>query len=250
MIKVGPIKKYLKEVPQNYLTFDIAYTQNEIKYLNEINILTESIFDHIGHIDNLKYDKLSEFVVRNTDVSDSNIFNNILRKLINNVCKAYDTKYCWMTIRITLPNSIFDIPRWHKDGNFFSTNRIQSKFITVLKGPGTLFIKKSKKPDDIYNDNRDSIREEYKKLLVNGYSREIEYKYQKVLAKKLKSIKSNYVKDLQGLIFLVGSDKNNVSRGLLHSEPKMDVPRIFISILPGSESEILELEKRWAHKFT
>ena len=107
----------------------------------------------------------------------------------------------------------------------------------MLKGPGTLFIKKSKKVNKIYEENNEKIFDEYKKLSDKNFNEVIENKYQKILANKLKDIKSN-----QGLIFLVG--KNNLGYSLLHSEPKIDTPIIFISILPGSESEILELQKR------
>ena len=116
----------------------------------------------------------------------------------------------------------------------------------MLKGPGTLFIKKSKKVNKIYEENNEQIFDEYKKLsekTSNEFNEVIDNKYQKILANKLKDIKSNQLKSNQGLIFLVG--KNNLGYSLLHSEPKIDTPRIFISILPGSKSEILELQKRW-----
>ena len=112
----------------------------------------------------------------------------------------------------------------------------------MLKGPGTLFIKKSKKVNKIYEENNEKIFDEYKKLSDKNFNEVIENKYQKILANKLKDIKSNKLKSNQGLIFLVG--KNNLGYSLLHSEPKIDTPIIFISILPGSESEILELQKR------
>jgi len=53
-------------------------------------------------------------------------------------------EHFWMAIRVTMPNNDYDIPRWHKDGNFFPQNNNEtstSKFVTVMKGPGTLLIK-------------------------------------------------------------------------------------------------------------
>lgn len=45
-------------------------------------------------------------------------------------------EYFWITIRATLPNNEFDIPRWHKDGKYFrGTTEETPKFATVLKGP-------------------------------------------------------------------------------------------------------------------
>ncbi|NGX58315.1 MAG: hypothetical protein K940chlam3_01220, partial [Chlamydiae bacterium] len=37
-------------------------------------------------------------------------------------------------------------------------------------------------------------------------------------------------------------DKNTAAA---HSEPKIDTPRIFFSVLPGDENEIRELCDRW-----
>jgi hypothetical protein len=37
----------------------------------------------------------------------------------------------------------------------------------------------------------------------------------------------------------------NRDRALIHSEPPMREDRLFISILPGYEYEITELNKRW-----
>lgn len=56
------------------------------------------------------------------------------------------------------------------------------------------------------------------------------------LANALKDF--NQLEKNKGLIFLAGRED-----ALLHSEPKMDLPRIFISILPGTEEEIAGLKK-------
>jgi len=88
-------------------------------------------------------------------------------------------------------------------------------------------------------------RDEYNKLsLLNKkeiqFNKEIEDKYRKLFIKKFKDLKKNQVKSRQGLIFITGDRVNKLTDGLLHSEPKKDVPRFFISILPGTESEIEE----------
>ena len=56
-----------------------------------------------------------------------------------------------------------------------------------------------------------------------------------------KNYKHNQLKTRQGLIFFTGcldKDKLKIKDGLLHSEPKITEPRIFISIVPGTKSEI------------
>jgi hypothetical protein len=249
MIKKSIIKEYLKEFPKNYLTFDIKYTKKESNYLDNFNIKNSSTFDHYGNIDQLDDKKLNDFLNKIGDNENINILNNIIHKLTDKVTSSYNTKYCWMTIRVSLPHHDYDIPRWHKDGRFFKSDDVQSKFVTVLKGPGTLFIKESKKVNEIYNKNNEEIRECYKKNKVTKmFDNEIENKYRKILAKKLKNVKQNQLAPKQGLIFLVGTDEDYNLIGLMHSEPKNDTPRIFISILPGSENEIMDLQKRWSSK--
>lgn len=248
-MKTSIIKEYLKEFPKYYLTFDIKYTKKETDYLDNFNITKWSSFDHYGHVDNLDDNKLDDFLTNIGNNQNINILNKIIHKLADKITNSYGMKHCWLTIRVTLPHHGFDIPRWHKDGNFFKSDRTQSKFVTVLKGPGTLFIKKSKKVDEIYNKNNDEENKSYKKLKVKTmFNNKIENKYRKILANKLSKFKHSQLKPKQGLIFLVGIDKNNNLYGLLHSEPKNDTPRIFISILPGSENEIDELQKRRSNK--
>lgn len=246
MINITQIKKYLKNISTNYLIFNIKYTQKELEYINNLKVLNYGNFDHFGKIDTINNDDINNFLSQVSNSSNFSILNNIIKKLLYNVTKAYNTEYCWMTIRCTLPNSNFDVPRWHKDGPFFSgSDAIQSKFVTVLKGPGTILIKRSKKVNTIYEKYFQKKHNEYNKLSIKDYNHKIEIKYRKILARKLKDEKIKQLKSNQGLIFLSGSPKDNLENGLLHSEPKQDDTRIFISILPGSKSEITNLQKRW-----
>jgi len=143
MIKTSIIKEYLKDPKKNYLNFDIKYTKKETEYLDNLNIDKTLTSDHFGNIDNFNNQKLNDFLKNIGDNQNIEILSKIVKKILTKVTSAYQTKFCWMTIRVTMPSNYFDIPRWHKDGNFFR-NRVgfTSKFLTVLKGPGTLFIKK------------------------------------------------------------------------------------------------------------
>ena len=248
MILTSIIKKYLNNPKKNYLTFDIKYTKKESNYLDNLNINKTITFDHYGNINNIDNQKLNDFLNNIGDNKNIEILSKIVHKILTKITSAYQTKFCWMTIRVTLPNNKFDIPRWHKDGSFFkNSEKITSKFVTILKGPGTLFIKKSKFMNDIYYKFLMKKFEEYDKLnLLNKnkerqyYSEEIEKKYRELFINKFKDLKKNQLKTRDGLIFLTGTPKDKLKYGLLHSEPKKDVPRFFISILSGTESEILE----------
>ena len=143
-----------------------------------------------------------------------------------------------------MPTNAYDIPRWHKDGTFFvDSNNLQSKFVTVLKGPGTLFIKKSKLVNEIYDKNINDMRKKINKSIPE-LENDIRNSFRKKLAVKFKKYK-NQIKTKQGTIFYTGTNTNNNTNGLIHSEPNMDQPRFFISILPGNVSELNGLIKRW-----
>jgi len=64
--------------------------------------------------------------------------------------------------------------------------------------------------------------------------------YRPILAKKLSKEKIIQAKNNEGILFYTGHDN-----AALHSEPKMDTLRIFISILPSSLENIKDLQKRF-----
>ena len=160
-----------------------------------------------------------------------------------------------MDIRVAMPNNLYDIPRWHKDGNYFShdineTNT--SKFLTVLKGPGTLLIKSTKRVNEIYNKHLEQERSELTPESSMEECNKVANKYRHILANKLSKEPVVQLKNNQALIFFTGTTKKgvpieemNMDKGALHSEPKMDSPRMFISILPSTEENIMGLKKKW-----
>ena len=68
-------------------------------------------------------------------------------------------------------------------------------------------------------------------------------KYRKMVADIFKHRKVHQLSNNQGLIFVVGRDT-----ALIHSEPPMTDTRIFVSVLPGTESQIKAREARRAIK--
>ena len=60
------------------------------------------------------------------------------------------------------------------------------------------------------------------------------------LAELLDPAKAVTASSGQGTIFIVGADFAAV-----HSEPPIKEQRLFISIVPGSQTDIEELDKRW-----
>lgn len=74
-------------------------------------------------------------------------------------------------------------------------------------------------------------------------SARLENKFRPILVEKLADEKIVQVKNNQGLVFFTGVQ---MEKGALHSEPPMDDPRMFISILPSTEVNIMGLKERWS----
>ena len=168
----------------------------------------------------------------------------IIIKICNDVkknCKEDQTAR-WLTIRVSMPSRLFEIPRWHTDGKFYNQFLqkpidIQWKFIASLIGPGTRICEPSL-----------SI----KKKLYKMDSEYFDYKDQKLyLENKLKKVKllskseKFQLTNNEGAIIIAHNNlKNDIMYRTIHSETDITEPRIFISILPGTIDEISYLGTR------
>ena len=142
------------------------------------------------------------------------------------------------------------------DGSYFQRDGTVVKLVTTLKGPSTL-LSNSKQKDIRKKINNMQSTVKLRKLrselqeMKNENNGEVALIQQKIrletleLRKKMGDIldkKSiNSMKNGEAAIYTVGNDKI----GCIHSEPPINVDRLFMSILPCTVSEINELKKRW-----
>jgi hypothetical protein len=149
----------------------------------------------------------------------------------------------WLTIRCSIPNNVFDIPRWHRDGSFFTIHENEKvhKFTTVLQGKPTLFIT-NKRIIEKYNNTINKLYKKMVKLEIKTFEKQIKYENKYILPKLAHLVGNEYNKGTvnNGLIFEVGSRKNSI----IHSEPPIKSNRIFLSILPGTFAQINEFKQR------
>jgi len=223
------MKQYLEDPNTEFKRFEIHLSDKLKQSLSDINIEYKNTFDHYGYANKLDLERLNNFFINigQNDKQNLVIIENFIAKLTKKVCDEYNRDSVWLTIRVTLPNNEFNIPRWHIDGNFFErvNNEHQSKFIMTLKGPGTLLCNANETTRKIFFEN------------FQG-SREISERHK--LDEILKSQKVIQLQNNQCAIFLVG-DRNIAA---IHSEPPVTEPRIFISILPGYDYQIDEWKNR------
>ena len=236
------INDYLNSNKFDFKIFSMGYNKIMKEVINHLDIKNNNVFKHFGSIKEMQNLNLFLSELGDNTPNDIKQTEKIIISIIKKVLKGYKKTHFWIDIRVTLPNSSFDIPRWHKDGSFFSTETHSSKFATVLKGPGTLLIKGTKKINQIYNEILIEKRKEYNLIKDKTFNIQIENKYRLIIAAKLANEKIVKLKNTQGVIFFAGNP-NDIAA--LHSEPPIDTPRLFISILPSTETNIKELKQRW-----
>ena len=250
MISSTDIRDYLESEKYDFKTFPIKLTDAEATVINNLQVAKQSYFEYFGGINLLDFEDF--FSKIGNDLKSVKIIEKVIRKITKKVLSGFGMDHFWISVRAALPSSRYDVPRWHYDGPYFSNITQQAKFAMILKGPGTLFIKKSKKVVESYNKILDQSRKEFSEILgknkidLKDYKAQFEVqnkndeKYRLKFAKELSKYKVKQIKNNKGVIFWGGKNWNVVSA--LHSEPKIDQPRLFISILPGTKEMIEEYE--------
>jgi len=219
--------------------FHIDYTQEEKDAIHNFNVKNAGNFESFNYYGSeLDKKNVKEFLEKLGDNSkkEINLITEIIFKLLSNITKGYKTDYYWIAIRIVDFSHDFDIPRWHIDGKYFQDKLNQSKFVTVVKGPGTLLKDNTPEIKKVFNPINNKFRDE---IISVPYGSDqdkwtkVNNKYREIFDNELKPFETKQLTNDEGLIFFAG-DENSA----IHSEPKMDRQRMFISILPGSKEDI------------
>ncbi len=179
-------------------------------------------------------------------------------------------KHYWLTIRATKPTSEYDAPRWHVDEDFFEEGMGMGmgtvdedgqrkdveekprrwKLATTLLGPHTLFQKDQSTALSTLHSIRQSSMDSLdmashtctsiRCLGCATYASHVRC----CLASRLpsKTISSPSFDEM--CFFRIGKNE-----GAVHSEPKCNVDRVFVNVVPGTEEELSSLMARWGMTF-
>jgi len=246
------ISEYLKSEKYDFKLFDINYTEQEQESIDNFKIENKHYeYTHIGSLSDIN--DLNTFLSNIGANRTEDIVNleQIILNLIKKVLEGYDMTHFWLIVRVSKrPSNISYIPRWHRDGSYFYRDNITPKFATVLKGPGTVFIKSSTSSSEIFNKIEDEENKERKTKrdrpntpFTHQEQEEINKKYHDIYASSL--LEPDHMVQSgknQGVIFFPGYVRDVI--GAIHSEPKIDDDRIFISIVPGTKENVEEYKVR------
>ena len=247
MLSVRSIKNALENIELNsYEIFQINLTESNKNMIESIKINKTEKYDFFGNVDDLicaesdDLKRLIDYICtigKNTEELAKE-FIDIIKNIVETLSLGYRKKYCWLTIRSSLPNSDYEITRFHCDGKYFSgVQETQTKFIFVLKGAGTILIEPDEQVKQVYWDYLTQSTDTSKPLVdINSIEE------RKLLDEKLKdaNAKQLQINNEHGLIFLAGCHSNCT----IHSEPNITEPRMFLSIVFGDESNINKLKNR------
>ena len=144
-------------------------------------------------------------------------------------------KLIWLRYRTT--TDVYDIPRWHCDGNYNMNNQWdmmskdkiqinQKKIIVSLIGSGTLIAKCSNSHNTITLEKKYPRYDKNHKLNTKNAKL-----IQKKLSKSLDSCTLHQLDNFEGAIYNIGKVFNKEGNCCVHSEPKFDKPRLFLGLV-------------------
>jgi len=245
-LSMKPAINSIETDPDTTFTPIKVFSPADIDLFGQVDLSRGETFDFFGSVysDEFKINMISFFEsLGNNNKMSKSLFKILVAKAVIPFLVATSKDCIWMTIRVSIPVETYLIPRWHFDGPFYDTvDSYQLKLAGTLIGPGTLFKKTNHL--DVAN-----FVNEYRKL-YSDFKRE-DYGGEKDIANR--QLLDEYVKNLETVqltndqigIFTVGK----IPKVAIHSEPNIDTPRLFFSVVSGSATNIKELATRWNEKF-
>lgn len=204
---------------QPFVLFDLELSDVEKECLNSIAINRIAHYENYGRFDLLRAEVCSYIgsLGGNSEYTTS-IVAQLVERLVLKVIRFTGQETLWVTMRAFIPVETFKIPRWHADGYYYPSTQEQYKVAITLKGPGTLF----------YNASpTERARLDYLKQNIP------------MLTQELDSSLILHTEYGQGSIFVVGTDY-----APFHTEPNITANRLFLSMIPGSKSQIQTLYEK------
>ncbi len=239
-----------------FATIPLPLTADEAKQLATLWVGRGGNWDYFGSPEKvLPHIEMIALEIGNPASVITALFAERVADIFQKTLNCFNTNAGWLCIRTFMPNKLGE-PRWHTDGNFFSNpeqvgDKVQMKLAFCLQGRTTLFSmlsdadraefdsRERELSSTYYNSGKARGSDDQKNVdLCEARSNELQRQL------NLIAVRGKVVAPVSGLeagLFAVGESPN----AALHSEPPFDVPRIFVSIVPGTISQIEELRKRW-----
>lgn len=228
----------LKE--QGIVVFDAELSFQEKRAADEIRLEKElPDLEYFGDIDRVFFQKVKEYFASLGENSEQTVeaLTGLITRMTKTALQDLRGEAAWVALRSSLPHDLFDIPRWHVDGRYFAPIQPEEKtykLVMTIKGPSTRFAEVVDAPRFAELMEEQSVNYSSE----SEDSEENDFRIRKELNSVVSERKS--LKLGEAAYFLVGDEKAKV-----HSEPRVDQSRIFLSVVVGSNEQIQSLRNRW-----
>jgi hypothetical protein len=223
---------------QNIVSLDLKFSVKEKELLKHVEFENNTNFD----IYDLEEGQLIESLVLKLGEMGNNDPEVILglAQIISDRAHGFREmmlrEALCVTVRTSLPHSHNDVPRWHDDGTYFTQNDNEKvyKMVFPIIGANTLF------GEVLDKDKYDALLvESYRNDQVNSDNQDVWDAEDLRIRKELAAVVRQFpdAEEKKASIFLVGH-----AEAVIHSEPAVTVPRIFVAVLVGSYEQIEEMK--------
>jgi len=236
----------LKE--KGIVSFTIKLTPEQINSIKEVKIEKElDQFNYYGPVNEKLVEKLTIHLSQlegNTEEVIRTV-SKIITKVAENTQKEFRQESTWVMVRVFLLNQEFEIPRWHQDGRYVTSNyqdndghKKTGKLVFTVKGAPTRFaeITDQGKWDKLKKEEQINTKTNYPHNRQTYHQEDMRIRKEFVTTVN----ETEPISKDQAVLYRVGG-----SDAKAHSEPPMNEPRIFMSVVPGSTEDIEKFRERY-----
>lgn len=235
MPKQSLFPEHLRGLEKN----DFTVVEEEISFNPEnVDIVNEKEIDLFGGNMNEMGNSIDLFLA-DVGTNDEELLSELRQTLvraIKGMLRDFKAESAMVMLRVKLPTTDFEIPRWHRDSSFFTRTNGKKIFKKVFtpKGASTRFATINSEAaldlEKVDQANFNKLRE--------GLTSPEDFDQENL---RIRKAVIDFVDELlpltpgDSMIYEIGGHEM-----IMHSEPDIKEPRIFMSVVVGSVEEIEE----------
>jgi hypothetical protein len=231
---------------RSFIEFTIDRDVQDIQLCASLKINSNESLHNFGHLETLQEQMHRFFLSQGNTYQQAEKAATILYEIVTSNLSDLQALTAWVCLRAFTPTSLYDVPRWHTDGYFYTSYQaVLHKIIYTFKGPHTLLIEVDHNTRSQFFDIQSQLFGGMNNLEIKNLSmsdlQSIRMCTRTNLAQLVQDFLPYQIRFGNGVVFLVGD--NDMSA--IHSEPAIHEHRLFMSIVPGTYEEIKSLDLRW-----
>ena len=219
---------------KGFANFDLGLTAEQRLALDKLHVTGTGTYNNYAAPKRETVRDLTKFF--NNVIRDRSQVAGLIETVLDIRQKIKDTLPCkssWMSVRAFQRTPVFNMPRWHQDGIFYTHTGNHFKIAMALKGPSTLFFTADQDMRTRFNqlrfgaacDDRSNMQP-----VLNGFV--------------------DHFRDDEPAIPTQTATLFNVGfqDAAIHSEPPISEGRLFLSFVPGTRRDIKALSQSWGEE--